>query len=69
MEPRTISQPVYRQTLDVWPDLGQVLGVGRNKAYELVNGGEIRSLRIGRRIVVPVSAVEEFLSGETVRAA
>src|SRR5690606_3287173 len=69
MEPRHAAVEVARLTVDVWPELGRLLGVGRNKAYELVNSGEIRALRVGRRIVVPQSAVEEYLSGTVRRAA
>ena len=33
----------------------KVLGIGRSTAYELVHTGDIPSLRLGRRIVVPVA--------------
>jgi excisionase family DNA binding protein len=35
----------------------KVLGIGRSTAYELVHTGEIPSLRLGRRIVVPAARV------------
>ena len=34
---------------------GQVLGVGRSTAYELVRSGDLKCIRLRRRIVVPVS--------------
>jgi excisionase family DNA binding protein len=40
------------------------LRIGRRQAYELVNGGGIRVVRVGRSIRVPRSALAEFL-GET----
>ena len=43
-------------------DLMPVLGISRNTAYELVRSGKIRSVRIGRQIRVPKSAISEFLS-------
>jgi len=43
------------------PEMGAVLGIGRNAAYQLVREGRVRSLRIGRRIVVPASAIRELL--------
>ncbi|HEX3943752.1 MAG TPA: helix-turn-helix domain-containing protein [Rhizomicrobium sp.] len=43
------------------------LGVGRNQAYEAVKSGELPSLKIGRRILVPKAALEKLL--ETGRAA
>ena len=33
--------------------IADALGIGINKAYELVNDGTINSKRIGRRIIVP----------------
>lgn len=42
-------------------DLMPVLGIGRNTAYELVRSGQIRSIRIGRKIRIPRDAVAEFL--------
>lgn len=34
---------------------GRLLGVGRSTAYELVGAGELESLRLRRRLVVPVA--------------
>ena len=45
-------------------DLMPILGIGRNTAYELVRSGQIRSIRVGRKIRVPKDAVAAFL-GET----
>lgn len=42
-------------------DLHKWLGVGRNKAYELVQTGEISSYRIGRTIRIRKQHVEEWL--------
>ena len=38
-----------------------ILGISRALAYTLVNRGEIPSLRLARRIVVPRKALEELL--------
>lgn len=40
-------------TLSV-PEAARLLGVSRAKGYELVRAGEIRSLRFGGRLVVPL---------------
>ena len=44
-------------------DLMPILGIGRNTAYELVRSGQIRSIRIWRKIRIPRDAVAEFLRG------
>src|SRR5690606_12652950 len=40
------------------------LGVGRNHAYEAARQGQIPSIRIGRRVLVPLAAFERMLRGE-----
>jgi excisionase family DNA binding protein len=39
----------------------EVLGVGRSTAYELARTGDLRCIRLGRRIVVPVARLAESL--------
>jgi hypothetical protein len=43
---------------------GAILGIGRNSAYEGIARGQIPSIRIGRRVVVPVAQLRRML-GET----
>jgi len=50
-------------------EVARLLGVSRGSAYEAVRCGVIRSLTIGRRIVIPPSAVAELLGGEPPRPA
>ena len=40
---------------------GLLLGVGRSTAYEVVRSGELESIELRRRVVVPVKAVAERL--------
>ena len=49
-----------RLTLTV-PEAGCVLGVGRNAAYQAARTGDIPTIRIGKRILVPVAALERML--------
>ena len=39
-------------------DLMPVLDIGRNTAYELIRSGQIRSIRVGRKLRIPKQAVE-----------
>ncbi len=43
-------------------DLMPILGVGRNTAYALVRSGQIKSIRIGRKIRIPKAEVLAFLN-------
>lgn len=45
-------------------EAARLLGIGRNTAYDAVNRGEIPSIRIGRRLVIPRDALERMLAGE-----
>lgn len=40
---------------------GRVLGVGRSTAYELVRSGDLKAIRLRRRIVIPVAHLAETL--------
>lgn len=42
--------------------LAAVLQIGRNSAYELVKSGQIRSIRIGRTIRIPQTALFDYLN-------
>jgi excisionase family DNA binding protein len=43
-------------------ELAEVLSIGLNKAYNLVNDGDIRSLKVKSSIRIPVSEVERYLN-------
>ena len=42
-------------------ELMPILSIGRNTAYELIRSGQIRSVRIGRKIRIPKAEVLRFL--------
>ena len=41
--------------------VAEILSLGRSKTYELISSGQLRSIRIGRSIRVPASALREFV--------
>lgn len=49
-----------RLTLTV-EEAGEALGIGRNLAYDAVRRGEIPSVKIGRRLLVPRAALDGLL--------
>jgi len=53
----TTNQPL---TLTV-EQAAQVLGIGRSTAYELVRSGDLKHIRLRRRIVIPVAHLAERL--------
>lgn len=44
-------------------EVAKLLRVGRNHAYELVRTGVVRSIKLGRRIVVPKAVMMDLLQG------
>jgi excisionase family DNA binding protein len=45
------------------PEAGEALGVSRKAAYEAAKRGEIPTIKIGKRLLVPVAALERMLEG------
>ena len=42
--------------------LNPLLRIGRNNMYRLVNSGQIQSIKVGRKILIPRNALVRFLS-------
>jgi len=47
------------------PEAAELLGIGRNAAYEAVRRGQIPAIRVGRRWLVPVLALDQLLRAQT----
>jgi excisionase family DNA binding protein len=61
----TEAQNPERRTLDLWPDVGRILGLSRPSTYAAAKNGQIPTIRIGGRILVPRAALERLLDGAT----
>ncbi len=57
------AQQVIRLTYTV-EEAACILGISRNSAYEAVRRGELPTIRIGRRILIPRSRFEDFLASQ-----
>jgi excisionase family DNA binding protein len=49
-----------RRTFTV-EEVGQILGLGRNTAYALAKSGRLPTIRLGRRLLVPKTALDRLL--------
>jgi len=47
--------------MPLWPDTGHALGLSRQSTYNAVASGEIPTIRVGRRILVPTAALRRML--------
>jgi hypothetical protein len=50
-----------RLTLNLWPDVGRALGLGRNSTFKAAKAGQIPVLKIGNRLLVPKEALAKLL--------
>ena len=41
----------------------KIVGIGRTKFNELVHAGDIKVVRIGRRVLVPIESLRAWLKG------
>lgn len=51
---------IARATVTV-QEAAQILGLGRNQAYEAAANGQLPTIRIGKRILVPKAALDRML--------
>jgi excisionase family DNA binding protein len=58
-----VSTPTSTKTYRI-DEAAELLGVGRNQAYEAAKRGQIPAIRIGKRILVPKAALDRMLAGE-----
>jgi hypothetical protein len=47
--------------IDIWPDTAKVLRMGRDAAYRAAKAGQIPTLRLGRRLMVPTGRLADML--------
>ena len=59
-DPITLDQLDGRVTLTV-EEAATLLGLGRSAAYEAARRGQLPTRRLGRRLLVPVPALLEWL--------
>lgn len=52
-----------KQTLNVL-ELAEYLGIGRNTAYNLSKADGFPCVHIGKRLIVPIRALEEWLEAQ-----
>ena len=58
------SAESVRMTVSV-TEASAILGISRSLAYELIAKRELPSIRFGRRVLVPVSALERLVGSTT----
>lgn len=58
--PLRSASPLTRLTLSI-AEAAELVGISRTTAYELAHSGELPTVRLGRRILVPVNQLAETL--------
>lgn len=60
---RSLLAQVANEATITIEQTAELLGLGRTAAYEAARRGEFPTRRLGRRVVVPVPALLEWLGG------
>ena len=45
------------------PQAAQLLGIGRSSVYELINKGQLETIKIGRSTVIPMDVLRGYIEG------
>lgn len=48
-------------TVPLWPHAGKALGIGKTAAYAAASRGDIPTIRIGGRILVPLAKLKKLV--------
>lgn len=62
MTPEQIEK-ILAQRVATVDEYARVARISRNSAYKAIRSGQIRSVRINNRVLVPTSAIREQLEG------
>ena len=57
------GSPMEKLTYTV-TEVAKLLGIGRSAAYEAARNGQIPTVRIGKRILVPAAGLQRMLDGK-----
>ena len=60
---RSVAEPLAISV----PEAAQRLGISRAHAFDMATAGILPTVRFGKRLVVPIAALERVLEGETAR--
>ena len=61
---RTLTEKIKRELSVSVEEAGRAIGVSRNVAYRGVKSGEIPSIKVGGRLVVPTGPLRRLLGIE-----
>jgi excisionase family DNA binding protein len=65
---KMLEVPAVEQSLTVSiPEAANLVGISPNHAWRLVQTGELPSIRLGRRVLVPRSALVDLVERATAR--
>jgi excisionase family DNA binding protein len=61
-----IYTEMFRNEPDVLtvPEAAKLLRIGKNQAYELVKNGKLSAIKLGKKFIVPKSALVDFCRNE-----
>ncbi|GAA4686539.1 helix-turn-helix domain-containing protein [Frondihabitans cladoniiphilus] len=61
----TLDDLRQRATISLWPEAAGLLGLSKNSAYAAAKAGQIPTLRLGQRYIVPAPALLKMLDPDS----
>ena len=61
LERGAVPLPSERATLNLSPETAHILGLSKASVYDAAHRGEIPTIRVGRRLLVPTAALRRML--------
>lgn len=61
MQDRKGTKHMSKLTISI-PDAARLMGVGKNRVYEMAKSGQIPVLKIGNRYIIPKANFEAWLT-------
>jgi excisionase family DNA binding protein len=56
-----VNQSRPQLVYDLWPEVGEMLGLTRNATYQAAKRGEIPTIRFGKLLKVPRAALDKMM--------
>ena len=56
-----VPDPKVRPVVSLWPETAGWMELGRSAVYQAAERGEIPTLKVGRRVLVPTAALRKLL--------
>lgn len=58
------NNPISDKVVYTPSEIKSLLGIGKNEVYKLIRTGEIKSIKVGRKLLVPKQSFYDWLNSK-----